>query len=69
MQQSHLCQREEKQLPVSTAASLAAATPTTSGAVLAAIAGEKVIAVEVAARPEGTATAALWERSKLAAFE
>jgi hypothetical protein len=44
---------------VSTAAALAAATPTTARAVLAAIAGEKVITVEAAARPEGAATASL----------
>jgi len=58
-----------REAAVSTAASLAAATPTTAGAVLAAIAGEKVIAVEAAARPEGAATAALRELSKMAAFE
>jgi hypothetical protein len=52
-----------REAAVSTAASLAAATPTTAGAVLAAI------AVEAAARPEGAATAALPELSKMAAFE
>jgi hypothetical protein len=58
-----------REAAISTAASLAAATPTTAGAVLAAKAGEKVIAVEAAVRPEGAATAALQERSKMAAFE
>jgi hypothetical protein len=54
---------------VSTAASFAEVTPTTSGAAHAATAGEKVVTVKAAARPEGAATAALWEHSKLAAFE
>ena len=58
-----------REAAVSTAASLAAATPTTAEAAPEATAGEKVIAVEAAARPEGAATAALRERSKLAAFE
>ncbi len=58
-----------REAAVSTAASFAAATPTAAGAAPAATAGEKFIAVEAAARPEGAATAALRERSKLAAFE
>ncbi len=63
MQQSHLCQPAEKQ------PSAQQPLQQTAGAAPAATAGEKVIAVEAAARPEGAAIAALREPSKLAAFE
>ncbi len=62
MQQSHLRQPAEKQ------PSAQQSLQQTAGAAPAATAGE-VITIEAAGRPEGAATAALPEPSKLAAFE